>query len=193
MPHITTFRTATLVSLAVGLLIAVAARARAQETAAPRPSAEHQVLARDVGTWDAVVRFWPTPDAAQPIESKAVEKNELLPGGMWLVSRFDGDFGGAKFTGVGNFGYDPVEKKYIGTWVDSMTPHLMITKADYDPATKTMTGTGETRDPATGQPSTIKNVSRYLDDDTRVFTMYMPDASGKEFKAMEITYKRRPQ
>ena len=81
-------------------------------------------LKNDVGTWDATLKIWPQPNA-KPLESKAVEKNELLPGGQWLVSRFEGNFGGMKFVGVGTWGYDPVEKKYVGTWIDNMTPHLI--------------------------------------------------------------------
>jgi hypothetical protein len=72
-----------------------------------------------------------------------------------------------------------------------MSPYLMITKADYDPATKTMIGTGETRNAETNQPMTTKSVSRYVDDNTRTFEMYGPDAGGKQYKMMEITYKRR--
>jgi hypothetical protein len=155
-------------------------------------SDEQKLLQKDVGTWDAAVKLWPVPNA-KPIESKAVEKNELLPGGLWLVSRFDGDFGGMKFAGIGTVGYDPVEKKYVGTWIDNMTPHLTVIKADYDPATKTMTGIGQGRDAATGKESTTKNVTRYLDDNTRVFEMFASDPDGKEFKLMEITYKRRAQ
>ena len=66
----------------------------AQEPQLPPASAEHKLLQKDSGTWDATVKVWPVPNAPQPLESKAVEKNELLPGGMWIVSRFDGDFGG---------------------------------------------------------------------------------------------------
>jgi hypothetical protein len=166
--------------------------ARAQEPPSPQLSDEHKLLQKGVGTWDAIVKVWPQPNA-QPLESKAVEKNELLPGGLWLLSRFDGDFGGMKFHGVGQLGYDPQQKKYVGTWIDNMSPYLMVTKGDYDAATKTVTETGETRDPATHQVMKIKNVSRQIDDNTRTLEMYTPDPDGKEYKMMEITYKRRAQ
>ncbi len=185
-------RIATLAALTICLAATIIYQlARAQEPA-PQASDEQKLLQKDVGTWDAAVKLWPVPNA-QPIESKAVEKNELLPGGLWLVSRFDGDFGGVKFVGVGTVGYDPVEKKYVGTWIDNMTPHLMVIKAEYDPATKLLTGIGQGRDAATGKESTTKQVSRFLDDNTRVFEMFSSDPDGKEFKMMEITYKRRPQ
>ena len=56
-----------------------------------------------------------------------------------------------------------------------------------------MTGIGETRDPATNKAMPTKSVARYLDDNTRVFAMYTPGPDGKEWKMMEITYKRRAQ
>jgi len=112
---------------------------------------------------------------------------------MWLVSRFEGEAAGMPFVGVGTSGYDPEKKKYVGTWVDTMTPHLMITEAEYDEEKKPLTGTAEGRDPHTKKPYTAKIVARYVDDDTRVFEMHMPGEDGKEFKMMEITYKRRAE
>ena len=155
-----------------------------------KPTDEHKLLQKDVGTWDATVKVWPM-EGAEPMESKGTEKNELLRGGLWLVSRFEGEAAGMPFIGVGTTGYDPVEKQYVGTWIDTMTPHLMITKAEYDPKTKTMTGSAEGRDAMTKEAYSSKVISRYVDDDTRVFEMHMPGKDGKHWKMMEITYKRR--
>jgi hypothetical protein len=181
-------------TIALALTIAAcgfASAVRAQEApVVPKPLPEHEILQKDVGTWDATIKSWDKPDG-EPMESKAVEKNELLPGGYWLLSRFDGSFGDFKFTGIGQFGYDPHQKKYIGTWIDNMSPYLMLTKADYDPATQTMTGTGETREPGTNKVVTTRSVSRHVDDNTRWFAMYTKGDDGKEWKMMEITYKRR--
>lgn len=158
----------------------------------PQPLPEHAILKKDVGTWDASIKSWQQPDA-EPIESKGSEKNEMLSGDMWLLSRFEGSFGPFKFVGVGSLGYDPVQKKYIGTWIDNMSPFLMITKADYDAATKTMTGIGESHNPETNEVMKTKSIARYIDDNTRTFAMYTTGADGKEWKMLEITYKRRAQ
>jgi hypothetical protein len=157
-----------------------------------KPTKEHEVLKRDVGTWEATVKIWPS-EGAPAMESKGTETNELLKGGLWLVSRFEGEAAGTPFTGVGATGYDPEEKKYVGTWVDTLSPHMMISKLEYDESSKTFTGTGEGRDSQTKQPYTAKLVARYIDDDNRVFEMHMPDKEGKHFKMMEITYKRRAE
>jgi hypothetical protein len=163
-------------------------RATAQDQP-PQRTPQHEVLKQDVGTWDATVKVWPNP-GAEPITSQGTVKNELLPGGLWLVSRFEGEIAGMPFTGVGTTGYDPYEKNYIGTWADTMSPHLITMKGDYDPATKTMSATAEVRSPETGQMVILKESGRYLGDNDRVFEMQMPDKDGKYAKVMEIQYKR---
>jgi len=150
---------------------------------------EHKVLKQEVGAWDAVVKVWPAP-GAEPIESKGTEKNRMLQGGFWLISRFEGEMLGMPLIGMGIFGYDPAEKKYTGTWADTMTPHSMAIKSDYDPKTKTMTGVAETRDPVSGEKYNAKMITRFIDDDNHVMEMHRTDKDGKEFKVMEITYKR---
>jgi len=179
------------------LMVAVATigSALAQEEeqwSPPKPTEQHKILQKDVGTWDAIVKLYPM-EGAKPVKSKGVEKNELLKGGLWIVSRFEGAASGIPFTGVGAFGYDPVEKKYVGTWVDTMTPHLMVSKGDYDEKTKTMTLTGEGRHPDTGEIYESKQISRYIDDDNRLFEFHIPGEDGKHWKMMEIEYKRRSE
>jgi len=160
-----------------------------EEAQLPMATDAHKLFHKDVGTWDATLKVFPG-EGAEPMVSKGTEKNELLPGGMWLVSRFEGRVVGVPFTGVGTFGYDPVEKKYVGTWIDSMSPHLTVVKGDYDPATKTMTCTAEGRDFESGEVMTSKHISRYVDDDTRTFEIRAAK-DGEERTMLEIQYKRR--
>jgi hypothetical protein len=156
-----------------------------------QPTEQHKLLQQDVGTWDATMKLWESP-GAEPMESKATEKNELL-GGMWLVSRFEGKIGDMPFTGIGTFGYDPVEKKYVGTWIDTLSPYMMTMKGDYDADKKTTTLMGEGRDAVTGNITKTKLISRSIDDDTRVFEMHMPGENGEFWKMMEIEYQRRTE
>lgn len=183
-------RLASLAVCAAAIATCRGADAQQEQDWMIKPSEQHKILEKDVGTWDATVKVWPMA-GAEPLESKGTEKNELLPGGMWLITRFEGEVIGMPFVGVGAFGYDPKEKKYIGTWTDTMTPYLMITKSDYDEATKTMKGVAETRDAMSGEKYTVKMISRYNDDDTRVMEMHRTGEDGKDWKVMEIQYKRR--
>ena len=132
------------------------------------------------------------PDA-EPTVSKGVEVNTVMPGGLWVLSKFRGDFGGVAFEGHGQFGYDPLKKKYVGSWIDSMSPSLSVLEGTYDAQTRTMTLEGDGVDPGTKTKYTQRMVTTTKDDDTRVFTLYMKfDGAGDdEIKFMEITYTKR--
>ncbi len=156
-----------------------------------RLTSEHKAIAAEAGVWDAQSKFWMAPDT-QPMISNAVETNTIL-GGMWLVSDYRGDMGGMTFVGHGQFGYDPVAKKYIGTWIDTMSPYLSVMEGTRDPATQTLTMISKGRDARTGKESISKMVSKFKDEDHKTFEMYSPVAGqeGQWWKMMEIEYTRR--
>ena len=156
----------------------------------PKPSAEHEVLAADEGTWDATITsFMGGPDG-EPTVSRGTEVNTLLAGGLWLVSEFEGDFGGVKFVGRGHFGYDPLRKKYVGTWIDSMSPAIYTSEGAFDKAGKVYTETMVGPDP-TGKSTKMRLTTEVKDKDHLEFKMYAPGEGGKEFLAMEATYTRK--
>jgi hypothetical protein len=172
------------------VLCCAAAGARAQDTPPmPKPGPEHELLKRDVGVWDATVEMM-SPQGGAPVVSKGIETSTLGPGGLWLLSDFKSEMMGQPFQGHGITGYDPSKRKYIGTWVDSMSSGLGLVESTYDRAARKMTGSFAGPD-ATGQTVNLKMVTEYKDDDTRVFTMYMIGPDGKETPSMRITYKRR--
>jgi hypothetical protein len=155
-----------------------------------KPGPEHKILAADEGTWDATVKSFAAGPDAEPTVSKGTEVNTVLPGGLWVLSKFEGDFDGVKFEGRGQFGYDPLKKKYVGTWIDSLMPNLMVLEGSYDAKAKTMTFVGEAIEPNSKTPYTQKMVTTMKDDGTRLFTLYMKFDKG-DVKFMEIEYKKR--
>lgn len=157
-----------------------------------QPGPEHKLLESEAGTWDATMKFWMGPDAP-PEEAQGVETNTML-GGLWLVSDFKGEFGGQPFLGHGQNGYDVAKQKYVGTWIDSMSPSIMSMEGTYDPAAKSLTMTGKMFDQMAGKEVDVRTVTVHKSADQRVFTMYVPGPSGekgKDVKMMEITYIRR--
>lgn len=153
---------------------------------------EHKILAADEGVWDATIRTYLGGPDAEPSVSKGSEVNEVLPGGLWVLSKFEGDFGGMKFLGRGQFGYDPVKKKYVGTWLDSTSTILSVLEGEYDAKTKTMTFVGEGYDPDQKAKFTQKMVTTTKDDGSRIFTLSMKYAGQPaEVKFMEIAYTKR--
>lgn len=176
-----------------GLLLLPAARASAQTGSMPplpKPGPEHELFKEDVGTWDAVVETYMQP-GAPPSKSKGVETNTLGCGGLCLITDFKGEMmPGMTFHGHGTATWDAAKKKYVGSWMDSMSTSLMISEGTYDPASRSFTGYMEGPD-MTGKTVKVKSVSEYKSPDTRVFTMYGPGADGKEAVTMRITYTRR--
>lgn len=170
-----------------------AAPAMAQESPPfPKPLPEHAVLAADAGTWDATIKTYMAGPDAEPSVSKGSEVNEVLPGGLWVFSKFEGDFGGVKFLGRGQYGYDPVKKKYVGTWIDSMSTFLSVLEGEYDAKSKTMTYVGDGYDPERKSNFTQKMATTTKGDGSRVFTLSMKYAGQPaEAKFMEITYEKR--
>jgi hypothetical protein len=121
------------------------------------------------------------------MESKGTVTYKMELGGLWLTSSLDSEFDGMKFQGRGMDSYDPVKKKYVAVWLDSMSTVPMFMEGTFDPATKTMTMTGEGRG-MDGKPAQHKAVSQWKDDDTFQFSMYVGDAKEPGFT---IVYKRR--
>jgi hypothetical protein len=173
----------SLAALSVALLC-LAAPALAQAPM-PTPGPEHEMLKKDVGTWDATVEMFTAPGAA-PSVSKGTETVTML-GGFWQLSEFKSEMMGQPFEGRGTTGYDPAKKKYVGTWVDTMTPGYYTTEGTYDPAKKTLTATMVGPGPS-GEAEKTKETTEWKDADTRVFTMFAQDGTTP---MMRITYKRR--
>lgn len=202
MNKLGTFAAVCLLVLGVAALGAAQEQKPAGSTAAPRdmpplprPGPEHALFKDSAGTWDAKVEAFMAP-GAPPSVSTGVETNRVGCGGLCLITDFKGSFNMAPgapptpFEGHGTETWDVAKKKYVGTWIDSMSTGLSISEGNYDPATKTMTGWMEGPD-MSGQVSKMKAISTMKDANTRVFTMYNVDKDGKETMGMRITYTRR--
>ncbi len=166
--------------LATVMVIVLAPVLRAEQPAKPGP--EYDVLKELEGTWDATIKFG-------GMEGKGTMTYKMGLGGHWLLSKYEGDFAGQKFEGRGMDGYDPMKKKYIGIWADSMSPVAMISEGTYDKDSKTMTMTGEGAG-QDGKMTKYKSTMQMKDKDTVVFTMSAVN-DGKEQEMMTITYKRK--
>ena len=67
---------------------------------------------------------------------------------------------------------------------------IMHLKGEWNDPKKVMTLNGFMTDPMTGKDSKVKETFTVVDDNTHVMEMYMEGPDGKEFKTMEIVYKR---
>ncbi len=166
----------------VAVMLLCASRAIAQGPPAAGP--EHKLLRGTVGTWDCKIIM-----EGAPGESVGTSVSKMDLGGLWLVTEFEGDFGGLKFQGRGLDGYDQAKKKYVGIWVDSMSTGPVIMEGDYDAAKKTLTLTGEGPGPA-GERVKYKNITTHTDKDHQTFKMYSVEGD-QETLTMTIEYSRK--
>jgi hypothetical protein len=60
-------------------------------------------------------------------------------GGFWIQTEINGKMAGDPMTAIQTIGYDGSKKKFVGTWVDSMTPYLWQYEGFVDPAGKVLT------------------------------------------------------
>lgn len=170
-----------------GLALSLATAAVAQEPAMPVASEGHAHLKRDVGTWDAEMSM-----DGGATSSKGTEVNSMV-GDFWLVSNFNmPDFMGMPFAGHSTMGYDEASGKYLGFWIDSMSPTGMHMEGTWDEAAQTMTCHGKGKGPD-GSDVNHKMTTQYKGDDTRVFTMFMPspEKEGEWMPMMTITYTKK--
>ncbi len=162
----------------------------AQEPGFPGPTVEHAVLKKDVGTWtaDATI-FMP----GMPEETAPGEEVVTMVGEFWSVGNYSMEFIGTKFNGQGTTGYDAEKKKYIGSWVDSMSPYAMHMEGTWDEATRTMTMFSVGKDPA-GVAKKGKLVTVHSEDgNTRVMSMFdlVADTEDEFVKTMVIKYTKK--
>lgn len=168
-------------ALSLSLMVAVAC---AQQQPTPKPGPEHSHLKSLEGTWDAVIT------SADGKKSKGEAVYTMECGGLWLASDFKGEVEGTKFHGKGLDGYDPLKKKYVAVWVDSMITVPLVIEGTRDEATKTTTQTCECPGPD-GKLMKMKMITKMPDNNHQTFEMYMIGADGKETKSMTIDYTRR--
>jgi len=121
----------TLAIVAAGAISIAAVRPAALfgQDMMPKPTEEHTLLQKSVGTYEGTVTMHVPGLPQDPVP--ATDTISAL-GKFWTTSRFESNFGGMPYSGVGQMGYDPAKKQYIGTWAESLSPHLSIMEGVHD-------------------------------------------------------------
>ncbi|MCR9119659.1 MAG: DUF1579 domain-containing protein [bacterium] len=159
--------------------------AEADAAAAGQPGPEHKQLARMVGVWDCATTAYYNPK--EPVAGKGTAKFTMIMGGRFLQQEFQGETSGEKYQGRGLTGYDRTHKKFVGSWIDSMSTGLMVTSGAYDEKSHALVEYGIAQMP-TGKVK-MKLVSEYESNDKFTFSMYALQ-DDEVVKMMEIVYTR---
>lgn len=150
----------------------------------PKPTKEHEWLKSRVGTWAATVSC---PMLGEP--TKGTETTKAF-GDFSIVSDFEGQMMGQDFTGLSVMTYDPVRRKYVSTWCDTLYPGIAVFEGTMDASGKTLTSTGKSPN-MEGVLVDWTNVLEVKGPDEAVFTMYETSKGANDPSAMRIDYKRK--
>ncbi len=153
------------------------------------PGEPHKLLAKLEGNWITRSRGWMEP-GKPPIESTGTCEQRLILDGRYLRQEYAGDMMGQPFTGINLLGYDNHTRKYESVWIDSVSTAIYYFEGDASADGKTITQECRYDDPVKG-PSIWRTVTRFKDDDTEEFEMFLTPKGGKEEKMMEMTISRK--
>lgn len=156
------------------------------------PGEMQKMMAKSDGIWIGENTMW-MENGGKPMKSKSEATNKMIYDGRYQISNHKGNFMGMPFEGMSIVGYDNSKKKFISTWIDNMGTGIMHGEGDWNPSTKSIEFKGKMTDPTRpGKQCNFREVFTYVDDNTHKMEMYGPDSKiGKEYKTMEIIYKRK--
>ena len=166
-----------------------AAVAKAWETYM-MPGEAHKMLAMDNGSWNVKVT-WYDQASGEAHEGAMTAESKMILGGRYQETRHKGEFMGMPFEGIATVGHDNASGKMVSTWVDNMGTGMTYMTGDYDPATKSITFTGQVTDPVTKKSKPARETFTMVDNNTRRIEMFDVGADGKEFKSMAIVMTRK--
>jgi hypothetical protein len=182
------FHTTTLATLF--LLTATAVSQAVDPPMLPTPEKEHAWLQQLVGEWNTEVEMIPEP--GQPaITSKGTESVRAI-GPFWIQAESTMNVMDLKIIGLLTVGYDADGKKYVGTWIDSVSGYHWKYDGQVDKEGKKLTLNTEGPCPyAPGKNSKFKEVIEIKSKNEKVFTSSVQGDDGKWTTMLTITAKRK--
>jgi len=160
----------------------------AQWQKAMTPSAGHARLMPMVGTWRAKTTFTMVP-GTPPQVSSATSVHRMVLGGRYLEQIYKGMSMGMPFEGIGFTGYDNVQQRYVGTWMDTFGTGLMTFIGVGKPTDERIDTVAEAIEPS-GQKRVFENIVRIQNHGRHSYEMWTKGPNGKSFRMMLIEYER---
>jgi hypothetical protein len=171
-------------ALIVALVAAVLAPVRGAQTARP----EHARLAAMAGTWDVEMTFLFQP-GRPPIVTKATSTIVPLFGGTFIEEKIEGSLNGTPFTTMAWTGFNTDSKQYEATRISSTNTARVAESGTYDEKTKQFELKADY--PLAGDTWHQRTVIQQTSPDAMTATSYLSFGTVPEWKAVQISYKRR--
>jgi hypothetical protein len=160
----------------------------AQWQAAMTPSAGHARLMPMVGTWRAKTTFTMAPGVPEQVHG-GTSVHRMVLGGRYLEQNYKGMSMGMPFEGIGITGYDNVQQRYVGTWIDTFSTGLMTFMGVGKPTDDRIDTVAEAIEPS-GQKRVFENIVRIHNHGRHSYEMWTKGPNGKSFRMMLIEYER---
>jgi hypothetical protein len=153
------------------------------------PQKEHDWLHKLIGEWTYEANCVMGPDQP-PAKSTGSETVRSL-GGLWVMCEGQGEMpDGDLATTMMTLGYDPQEKRFVGTFIASMMTHLWSYDGALDGNVLTLNADGPNF-AVEGQMAKYRDVIEIRGDDHRTLTSYMLGDDQKWQQIMSANYRRR--
>ncbi len=155
-----------------------------------QPTDEHAWLRQFEGEWKTTGKG--SDEFGKDVDLAGVEYDRMVLGDFWLSFVYRSQFAEKPFVGHGMVGYDPAKRKYIGTWVDSTSPHMSQFEGSVDGKKNTLTLDTTGTDSKTYKAKKGRLVFSFQDPDHRTLQSYRMDDEGKTHLIFEIQFTRVP-
>lgn len=156
---------------------------------ASTPAENHRRLEPMAGSWVTRTTFTMAP-GDPPAVSEGTSEHRLVLGGRFLEQIYKGTSMGMPFEGIGFTGYDNVQRKYVGTWMDSFGTGIMDSVGVGKPKDDELNFEAGCVDPSGSRMSFSCKV-RIQDRNHHTYEMWTKAPNGKRYRAMLVEYTRR--
>lgn len=190
MPSAIRFVALSLLTWAGACLAADAAPAA--PTAAP-PAANYEPIAMEAGVWDVSVVFFDAVTGSSTGNAHGRQVNTLLKNGHWVVndlSVYGADGKTVAFQGHGSWGWDPVARQYVDTWVDTNDGAPRIDYGFWVPEHKTMYWSAQQPD-GDGHMVTYRMTETFAARARTLEFFQIALQSGRPIKLAEMKFTRQ--
>ena len=154
------------------------------------PNEAHKALDAIAGKFSYTSSYRMDPKGKWEISTGTSESKWILDG-RFVQQQFEGKMGEQPFTGIGITGYDTFKKEYQSIWMDSVSTSMFFSSGKGAANYKSFETSGTMTDAMRNDPNRYaRTVTKIVNNNEHVFEMYSKDSAGKEYRCMEIKYKR---
>ena len=162
-----------------------------QDMPAPaKPTDQHKWLHQLVGDWDVTIEAMGEAGG----EGQKMESSESVRklGELWVIGEGKATFGGTEFRSMITLGFDPAEKAFVGSWIDTVQTHMWTYRGKLDEQKKVLTL--EAKGPSFTNPGTMadyRDVIEMKSPDHRTLTSSVRGEDGEWVTFMRADYRRK--